>query len=243
MTAYGLGMPERRLSQQDRQRIAAGLTAGLGYAEIARDLGRSTSTISREVARNGGPADYRAGEAQRASVRRARRPKNGSTRPAPVPADPYGRDPDAVADAFEELTSMLAQTGLPQMAASVFACLYVTDSGSLTVADLVRQLRVSPASISKAVAFLEAQGLLRRVRATSSRREQYVLGGDLWYRSLLATAERNTALAGSARRTAAILGSTTPAGARLADAAVFLDRIGEELVQAVQRWWQDRPGH
>lgn len=234
-------MPERRLSQQDRQRIAAGLAAGRGYADIARSLGRSTSTISREVARNGGPADYRAGEAQRASVRRARRPKNGSTRSAPVPADPYGRDPDAVADAFEELTSMLAQTGLPQMAANVFACLYVTDSGSLTVAELVRQLRVSPASISKAVAFLEAQGLVRRERDASSRREQYVLGGDLWYRSLLATAQRNTALADGARRTVAILGSSTPAGARLAEAAEFLDRIGEELVQAVQRWWHDRP--
>lgn len=234
-------MPERRLSQQDRQRIAAGLAAGRGYADIARSLGRATSTISREVARNGGPADYRAGEAQRASVRRARRPKNGSPRSAPVPADPYGRDPEAVADAFDELTTMLTQTGLPQMAASVFACLYVTDSGSLTVAELVRRLRVSPASVSKAVAFLESQGLLRRERDTSSRREQYVLGGDLWYRSLLATAQRNTALAEGARRTATILGSDTPAGARLTEAAEFLDRIGDELVQAVQRWWHDRP--
>ncbi|MFC3898404.1 helix-turn-helix domain-containing protein [Lentzea rhizosphaerae] len=236
-------MSEGRLSQQDRQRIAAGLAAGRGYAEIARSLGRSTSTISREVARNGGPAGYRPGEAQRASVRRARRPKNASTRSAPVPADPYGRDPDAVAEAFEELTTMLAQTGLPQMAANVFACLYVTDSGALTVAELVRQLRVSPASISKAVAFLESQGLVRRERDASSRREQYVLGGDLWYRSLLATAQRNTALAESARRTVAVLGSATPAGARVAEAAEFLDRIGEELVQAVERWWHDRPGH
>ncbi|MCP2243855.1 GbsR/MarR family transcriptional regulator [Lentzea aerocolonigenes] len=242
MTAYSRDMSEGRLSQQDRQRIAAGLAAGRGYGEIARSLGRSTSTISREIARNGGPADYRPGEAQRASVRRARRPKNASTRSAPVPADPYGRDPDAVADAFEELTSMLAQTGLPQMAANVFASLYVTDSGVLTVAELVRQLRVSPASISKAVAFLESQGLVRRERDASSRREQYVLGGDLWYRSLLATAQRNTALAESARRTVAILGSATPAGARVAEAAEFLDRIGEELVQAVERWWHDRPG-
>lgn len=235
-------MPEGRLSQQDRQRIAAGLAAGRGYADIARSLGRPTSTISREVTRNGGPADYRAGEAHRASVRRARRPKNASARPAPAAADPYGRDPEAVADAFEELTAMLAQTGLPQMAASVFASLYVTDTGSLTAAELVRRLRVSPASVSKAVGFLEAQGLVRRERDTSGRRERYVLGGDLWYRSLLANAQRNTALAEGARRTAAILGSATPAGARLADAAEFLDRIGEELVQAVQRWWQARPG-
>ncbi|SMD19277.1 GbsR/MarR family transcriptional regulator [Lentzea albidocapillata] len=234
-------MPERRLSQQDRQRIAAGLAAGRGYADIARGLGRPTSTVTREVARNGGPADYRAGEAQRASVRRARRPKIVSAPPAPTIADPYRREPEAVAEAFEELTSMLARTGLPQMAAGVFACLYVTDSGSLTAAELVRRLRVSPASVSKAVAFLEAQGIIRRERAAASRRERYVLGGDLWHRSLLATAQRNIALAESARRAAAILGTATPAGTRLADTAEFLDRIGDELVQAIQRWWQARP--
>jgi DNA-binding transcriptional ArsR family regulator len=136
---------------------------------------------------------------------------------------------------------MLVQTGLPQMVAGVFACLYVTDTGSLTAAELARRLRVSPASVSKAVAYLESQGLIRRERDSSGRRERYVLGGDLWYRSLLTTAQRNTALATSARRTAEILGPGTPAGARLADAAEFLDRIGEEIVQAVQRWWQDRP--
>ncbi|NGY63198.1 helix-turn-helix domain-containing protein [Lentzea sp. NEAU-D13] len=229
-------MTQGRLTPQDRQRIAAGLAAGHGYTEIARRLGRPTSTVTREVARNGGPADYRPGEAQRASVRRARRPKNSSARPAP--ADPQGRTPEAVADAFEELTTMLAHTGLPQMASSVFAALYVTDSGSLTVAELVRRLRVSPASVSKAVGFLESQGLIRRERDSSGRRERYVLGDDMWYRSLLATAQRNVELAASARRTATILGPATPAGARLTEGAEFLDRIGEELVQAVERWWR-----
>ncbi|MFC7641200.1 helix-turn-helix domain-containing protein [Streptosporangium lutulentum] len=44
------------MTQQDRQRIAAGLTDGLSYAEIARRLDRPTSTITREITRNGGPA-------------------------------------------------------------------------------------------------------------------------------------------------------------------------------------------
>ncbi|NUT52633.1 MAG: helix-turn-helix domain-containing protein [Saccharothrix sp.] len=223
-------MPRGRLTLPERQQIAAGLTAGRGYTDIARDMGRPTSTITREVARNGGPADYRAGEAQRASVRRARRPKAGNARSAPD-----------IADAAEEFTAMLVHTGLPRMAASVLACLYLTDTGRLTAAELVRRLRVSPASVSKAVAFLETQGLVRRERDTRGRRERYALGGDLWYRSLLVTAQRNATLAESARRTAAILGPGTPAGTRLADAAEFLDRIGEEIVQAVERWWQTRP--
>ncbi|MEW2556860.1 helix-turn-helix domain-containing protein, partial [Streptomyces zhihengii] len=66
-------MPGGRLTQQERQRIAAGLADGLSYAEIGRRLERPTSTISREVSRNGGPGRYRPQQAHLATVRRARR--------------------------------------------------------------------------------------------------------------------------------------------------------------------------
>ena len=42
---------------------------------IARHLGRSTSTISREIARNGGPEKYRAAHAEHRASRLAQRPK------------------------------------------------------------------------------------------------------------------------------------------------------------------------
>lgn len=42
-------MPGARLTLEDRRQIAGWMTEGLGYAEIARRLGRPTSTISREV--------------------------------------------------------------------------------------------------------------------------------------------------------------------------------------------------
>ena len=48
-----------RLTQQERQQIALGLAEDLAYAEIARRLDRPTSTITREVMRNGGPTAYR----------------------------------------------------------------------------------------------------------------------------------------------------------------------------------------
>ncbi|MDA0638253.1 helix-turn-helix domain-containing protein, partial [Nonomuraea sp. MCN248] len=60
-------MPGSRLTWQDRRRIAAGLAEGLGYAEIARGLDRPTSTVSREVARNGGPGVYRPDHAHQAT--------------------------------------------------------------------------------------------------------------------------------------------------------------------------------
>jgi len=78
-------MPGGRLTDQDRRHIASGLADGLGYAEIARRLGRPTSTVSREVARNHGPAGYRAEHAHLATAHRARR------RPPEPPAAPPAR--------------------------------------------------------------------------------------------------------------------------------------------------------
>ena len=63
------------LSLEDREEISRGLTLGESFAEIARQLGRPTSTISREVNRNGGRQDYRGVRADRATCERARRPK------------------------------------------------------------------------------------------------------------------------------------------------------------------------
>ncbi|MGB8944370.1 MAG: helix-turn-helix domain-containing protein, partial [Streptomyces sp.] len=61
-------MPGGRLTHQDRRHIGAGLAEGLGYAEIARRIDRPTSTVSREVSRNGGPGRYRVDHAHLATV-------------------------------------------------------------------------------------------------------------------------------------------------------------------------------
>ena len=66
---------ELRLSQSEREEISRGLAAGWSFREIAWDLGRSPSTVSREVNANGGRRGYRAIRAERAARRRARRPK------------------------------------------------------------------------------------------------------------------------------------------------------------------------
>ncbi|MCL3862987.1 IS30 family transposase [Actinotalea sp. K2] len=60
---------------QDREGISRGLAAGRSCREIAVELGRSASTISREVTRNGGRAAYRAVDAEAAALVRAQRPK------------------------------------------------------------------------------------------------------------------------------------------------------------------------
>ena len=65
----------RRLCLDERARIEAMAQAGLGAARIARCLGRHRSTVQRELARAGGPQEYRAGFAQQAAGARARRPR------------------------------------------------------------------------------------------------------------------------------------------------------------------------
>lgn len=67
--------PAQCLTLPEREEISRGLAGELSYREIARRLDRPTSTISREVGRNGGRKDYRANRADEMAWDRARRPK------------------------------------------------------------------------------------------------------------------------------------------------------------------------
>ena len=72
--------PRRRsrlaLTLREREEISRGLVSGLSFQYIAAQLSRSPSTISREVARNGGLKQYRASQADEAAWDRAHRPKS-----------------------------------------------------------------------------------------------------------------------------------------------------------------------
>ena len=223
-------MPGGRLTQQERQQIALGLADSLAYAEIARRLDRPTSTITREVLRNGGPTGYRADLAHRATERRAHRRSQAAPR-APQPA---GRDTAAVRDYEETLTTVFMQAGTPKMMARVLACLCTSDTGSLTAAELTQRLQVSPASVSKAVAFLDDQGLIRREHDTR-RRERYVIDADVWYQSMMASARSTAQIAATARQGVAILGPSTPAATRLENIARFLDYVSESIARAADQ--------
>jgi DNA-binding MarR family transcriptional regulator len=231
-------MPGGRLTNEDRQQIAAGLAKGLGYAEIGRRLERPASTIMREVIRNGGPDDYRADQAHKATRQRARRHKQAQPPAPPIPDSGHGRDPEAVQEVAESFTELLIQQGLPRMEARVLACLQITDSGALTAADLVQRLRVSPASVSHAVAFLEQQGMLRRELVPGGRRERYVIDDEIGLRNLLTAVQMSIALAAASQRAAEVLGPTTPAGARFESSAELTLLVSDALRQAMEQWRQ-----
>jgi IS30 family transposase len=76
----GVKQPPRRrpagsLSVAEREEISRGVATGDSGRAIAKRLGRAPSTVSRELARNGGRSRYRAQRADAAADRRAARPK------------------------------------------------------------------------------------------------------------------------------------------------------------------------
>jgi len=63
------------LTLAEREEISRGVASQLSLRSIAAQLGRSPSTISREIKRNGGDGNYRAAQADQAAFDRGCRPK------------------------------------------------------------------------------------------------------------------------------------------------------------------------
>ncbi|MCP4088682.1 MAG: IS30 family transposase [Gammaproteobacteria bacterium] len=76
----GIRPPPRKRSRlaltlSEREEISRGIASQLSLRSIAAKLGRSPSTICREINRNGGLKSYRASKADKATWDRAHRPK------------------------------------------------------------------------------------------------------------------------------------------------------------------------
>lgn len=214
------------MTQQERHKIAAGLAAGLSYAEIARRLGRPTSTISREVTRNSGPGGYRPQQAQQVTVQRARR-----STPAPPRADePAGGTIE------EEIVELAVRSGMPRMTARVHVDLLLSEEGRRTAAELTRRLKVSPASVSVATNFLVQHGYVRRERDPRRRRDVYVVDDEAWYHSVVISARQTLEAARVAVAAAERIGHDRPAGQRLARGGTFLQQVVQDMAESAERW-------
>ena len=128
---------KRCLSMVEREEISRGVAAGEPCRQIAARLGRAPSTVSRELARNGGRHRYRAQAADVAAFRRALRPK-----PAKLIREPRLR---AVVEA------KLALRWSPQQIAGWLPLAYPQDP----------VMRVSHETIYLSL-FVQSRGALRR---------------------------------------------------------------------------------
>src|SRR5271169_6659094 len=76
----GIVPPTRRRSRRaltlaEREDISRGIASGCSMRIVAQGLHRAPSTVSREIARHGGRAQYRASEADQQAWQSALRPK------------------------------------------------------------------------------------------------------------------------------------------------------------------------
>ncbi len=132
------------LSLQEREEISRGLAAGDSLRTIAARIGRSPSTVSREVTRNHGRQSYRAGSAEQAAVSRGRRPKPAKLRSC----EPLRVEVMTRLEAYwspEQISRFLKEEypGQPEMQVSpetIYLSLYVQGRGALRK-ELTKHLR------------------------------------------------------------------------------------------------------
>jgi len=126
-----------RLSFAEREEISRGLAAGLSLREIAVELGRSASTVSREVATHGGRNQYRAATADQQAWSRGPRSK-----PCKLVANPA---------LTAVVTEKLKRRWSPQQIAGWLKVTYPDN----------QQMQVSHESIYRTL-FVQSRGALRR---------------------------------------------------------------------------------
>ena len=138
-----------RLAPAEREEISRGLVAGESCRLIARRIRRAGSTVSREIARNGGRHRYRACQAEQAALRRARRPKAAKLLTCPR--------------LRQVVEAKLASRWSPQQIAGWLRRAYPND----------RELRVSHETIYMSL-FVQPRGALRKELARYLRSRRMV---------------------------------------------------------------------
>ena len=142
--------PRRRsrlaLSSAEREEISRHLACGHSLRAISQRLGRAPSTLSREVARNGGRSVYRAAVADKQAWHRSRRPQ-----PCRLSTHPALR---------RIVAHKLAQQWSPQQISGWLRCTFPSDADR----------QVSPETIYRSL-FVQSRGVLRRCLLKHLRRQ------------------------------------------------------------------------
>ena len=154
----------------------------------------------------------------------------------PDAPDPAAESKDPLFGYMERFAAVLVAAGFPPMPARVFVALLITDSGRMTAAELAGRLRISPAAVSGAVRYLIQVGLVHKERVPGSRRDYYRMPDDVWSDMFKLRDQVMQRWAALVREGIELLGPDTPAGARLAGQAAFLEFASKELGEMMARW-------
>ena len=154
-----------------------------------------------------------------------------------------GRDGAAVRQFVEHFASLLADSGMPRMPARIFVALLTADTSRLTAEELAGLLRVSPAAVSGGVRYLVQVGLVSRETEPGSRRHVYRMPENVWHEVLRVRDRIMMRWADTMRGGAEVLGRGTPAGARLAESALYFEFVSKELPALLDRWEDFKQAH
>ncbi|UED88439.1 MarR family transcriptional regulator [Streptomyces profundus] len=170
----------------------------------------------------------------------------GHEKPAgggPAGEETEGADPEytkGVASFVERFAADLNAAGLQRMPSRVFACLLASEDGALSSAQLAQRLRISPAAVSGAVRYLSQVHLISRERLPGSRREQYRVDQDVWYRSLTNRDQMYRRWEQTLQCGIDAVGPSTMAAERLAETSAFMAFLEEQMARLLDGWHAHR---
>lgn len=146
-------------------------------------------------------------------------------------------DEDTLLRAVERFSQVLEGSGMPRMAARVFAYVLAEDSDRYTAADLAAGLRVSPAAISGAVRHLLSVRLLFKEREPGRRGDLYrVYDGDVWASIMTARIPMIEHFVTAMDDVLEMIGTDHPGGQRILETREFFSFAQEDMLGMLDRW-------
>lgn len=146
-------------------------------------------------------------------------------------------DREALLRYVERFAIVLADLGLPRMAARVFAYAVAEDADTYTAADLATGLRISPAAVSGAVRYLVQIGMLAREREPGSRSDHYrIHDKDVWGMIASQRLPLMKMLEDIAAEGARLLRPGSPGARRMRETQEFCAFLLREYPKLLERW-------
>ncbi|MGH3509782.1 MAG: hypothetical protein ACRDPI_06070 [Nocardioidaceae bacterium] len=167
------------------------------------------------------------------------------TKSVPVEHDPPGQsgrtgDRERLR-AVERLAVLLSDSGMPRMAARLFAFALASDDDAHTASGFADALEVSPAAVSGAVRYLAMVSLLIRDREPGVRADVYrIADGDVWTAIAMARMPILTALEAAAGVAADLVPAGTRGHGRLRETEEYFRFSVGELRALTERWQRHR---
>lgn len=151
------------------------------------------------------------------------------------------RDEATIRAFVENFSLILAERGVPRMAARVSTVMMVAEEDSLTAADLAERLGVSAAAVSGALKYLLHVGLFERESIPNSRRDRYRFGDDNWYSATVLKTKFMNQIADEMDKVLdAVGGPETHAGRRVLEMGDFYHFVAGELDYLYERWQEHK---